>query len=84
MPIMKQKPPICYRLHEEAAVQCRSWSKNLQYVNGSNYLAGAIVDGLNIQWWIRLIFTLNLFFSLCLNFSDHGPIRQQTIRASDQ
>ncbi|KAM7519517.1 hypothetical protein LguiB_018479 [Lonicera macranthoides] len=46
MLIGKQKPPICYRLHKEAAVQCRSSSKNLQYVNGSNYLAGTIVDGL--------------------------------------
>uniref|UniRef100_A0A5B7BGY6 Mitochondrial import inner membrane translocase subunit TIM23-2-like n=1 Tax=Davidia involucrata TaxID=16924 RepID=A0A5B7BGY6_DAVIN len=34
-----------YLFHEEAAVQRRSWSENLQYYTGSGYLAGAIVGG---------------------------------------
>lgn len=34
-----------YLFHEEAAVQRRSWSENLQYYTGSGYLLGAIVGG---------------------------------------
>ncbi|KAL8125696.1 hypothetical protein AgCh_013094 [Apium graveolens] len=35
-----------YLFHEEAAVQRRSWSENLQYYTGSGYLAGAVLGGL--------------------------------------
>ncbi|CAK9135048.1 unnamed protein product [Ilex paraguariensis] len=35
-----------YLFHEEAAVQRRSWSENLQYYTGSGYLAGAITGGI--------------------------------------
>lgn len=35
-----------YLFHEEANVQRRSWSENLQYYTGSGYLAGSIAGGL--------------------------------------
>lgn len=35
-----------YLFDEEAAVQRRSWSENLQYYTGSGYLAGAVTGGL--------------------------------------